>query len=66
MEIAGKRLAIHHVDGPVGVRGRRSDNALIRARLGWAPNRPLREGLQTTYRWIEAQAKAGNADREPA
>jgi len=66
MEIAGKRLAIRHVDGPVGVRGRRSDNTLIRARLGWAPSRPLREGLQATYRWIEAQVKSGSLDRESA
>jgi len=66
MEIAGKRLAIRHVDGPVGVRGRCSDNTLIRARLGWAPSRPLREGLQATYRWIEAQVKSGSLDRESA
>ena len=58
MEIAGKRLAIHHVDGPLGVRGRRSDNRLIRERLGWAPGRPLREGLERTYRWIEAQVNS--------
>ena len=58
MEIAGKRLAIHHIDGPLGVRGRRSDNRLIRERLGWAPSRPLREGLERTYRWIEAQVRS--------
>ncbi len=58
MDIAGKPLAIHHVDGPLGVRGRRSDNRLIRERLGWVPSRPLREGLERTYRWIEAQVQA--------
>jgi nucleoside-diphosphate-sugar epimerase len=55
MDIAGKRLHIRHIPGPLGVRGRRSDNRLIAARLGWAPSRPLREGLETTYRWIEQQ-----------
>lgn len=63
MEVAGKRVAIRHVDGPLGVRGRRSDNTFIRERIGWAPSRPLREGLNATYRWIEAQVKAGREDR---
>jgi len=55
MHIAGKKLSIRHIDGPLGVRGRRSDNRLITERLNWAPTRPLREGLETTYRWIEVQ-----------
>lgn len=55
MEIAGRRLAIRHIQGPLGVRGRRSDNRLIAQRLGWAPSRPLREGLAKTYAWIAAQ-----------
>lgn len=55
MEIAGRKLAVRHIPGPLGVRGRNSDNALIREKLGWAPNRPLREGLESTYAWIAAQ-----------
>ncbi len=55
MEIAGKPLRMRHVPGPLGVRGRRSDNRLIAERLGWAPSRPLREGMEKTYRWIEEQ-----------
>lgn len=55
MEIAGKKLTLRHVPGPLGVRGRNSDNRLIREKLGWAPGRLLREGLETTYRWIEQQ-----------
>jgi nucleoside-diphosphate-sugar epimerase len=55
MEVAGKKLSIRHVRGPLGVRGRNSDNRLIRAKLGWAPSLPLREGLRTTYAWIERQ-----------
>jgi len=58
MNIAGKKLSIKHISGPLGVRGRNSDNRLIRERLGWAPSRPLREGLEKTYRWIEDQVRA--------
>ncbi len=54
-EIAGKQLRIRHSDGPQGVRSRNSDNAQIRAMLGWEPTLPLREGLVPTYRWIEAK-----------
>jgi len=53
MEIAKKKIAIKHISGPLGVRGRNSDNRLILERLGWAPSRPLREGLEKTYSWIE-------------
>ena len=56
--IAGKRLRLRHVPGPTGVRGRNSDNRLIIDRLHWAPSRPLREGLEQTYRWIETQVHA--------
>ena len=52
MRIAGKNLKIRHIPGPLGVRGRNSDNHLIRAKLGWAPGRPLHEGLESTYSWI--------------
>jgi nucleoside-diphosphate-sugar epimerase len=53
--ISGKRLRLDHVPGPLGVRGRNSDNALIREMLGWAPSRPLREGLEKNYAWISSQ-----------
>jgi nucleoside-diphosphate-sugar epimerase len=58
MEIAGKKLSIKHIPGPLGVRGRNSDNKMIRERLGWAPERPLREGLEKTYSWIAKQVEA--------
>jgi len=54
-EIAGKKLAVNHIDGPTGVRGRNSDNRLIKERLGWAPSQSLRAGLEKTYAWIERQ-----------
>ena len=55
MGIAGKKLSIRHISGPTGVRGRNSDNHLIQAKLGWVPSRPLREGLEKTYSWIDMQ-----------
>lgn len=59
MEIAGKSLSIKHIPGPLGVRGRNSDNRMIKSALGWAPSRPLREGLENTYSWVAAQVRAG-------
>ena len=56
--IAGKNLSFHHIAGPTGVRGRTSDNRLIRETLGWAPSARLRDGLQSTYRWIAEQVVA--------
>lgn len=55
MQIAGKKLTLKHIEGPTGVRGRNSDNALIREKLGWAPSASLRSGLVTTYEWISRQ-----------
>lgn len=56
MDIAGKKLGINHIDGPLGVRGRNSDNRLIAQALGWAPEQPLRTGLEKTFAWINTQA----------
>lgn len=55
-DIAGKRIEIDHIPGPQGVRGRNSDNRLIKEKLGWAPSQTLRAGLEKTYAWIERQA----------
>ncbi len=57
MEIAGKKLSMNHIPGPLGVRGRNSDNRLIFEKLGWRPSKPLRDGLEKTYAWIEEQVK---------
>ncbi len=64
MDIAGKRLTIKHMPGPLGVRGRNSDNKLINKMLGWSPSMSLREGLEKTYPWIEAQVKAKKIGKE--
>ena len=52
MEIAGKKLSVNHIPGPLGVRGRNSDNDLIKDKLGWGPNYTLQNGLEKTYQWI--------------
>jgi GDP-D-mannose 3', 5'-epimerase len=61
MDVAGKELGIHHIKGPLGVRGRNSDNKLIFEKLSWRPNRPLREGLQKTYAWVANQVEMTRA-----
>jgi GDP-D-mannose 3',5'-epimerase len=53
--IAGKSLCKRHVGGPAGVRGRNSDNRLIREKLGWSPSSMLINGLRVTYEWISSQ-----------
>lgn len=55
-DLDGKRIGKKHIPGPLGVRGRNSDNRLIREELHWAPSQPLRTGLEPTYRWIKTQA----------
>jgi GDP-D-mannose 3', 5'-epimerase len=62
-DIAGKQIAIKHILGPQGVRGRNSDNRLIREKLGWAPSQPLRAGLEKTYGWIEQQVNRNSNPR---
>ncbi|BBZ09361.1 NAD-dependent dehydratase [Mycolicibacterium doricum] len=58
IEISGKRdVELTHVPGPQGVRGRNSDNSLLREVLHWEPRVSLEDGLTETYRWIEAQVR---------
>lgn len=54
-QAAKKSVGIRHVPGPLGVRGRNSDNRLIEARLGWRPQAPLSRGIEATYAWIARQ-----------
>lgn len=58
MDIADKHIRIKHIEGPTGVRGRNSDNALIKEKLGWAPSYSLKDGLTHTYQWIAQQLQA--------
>ncbi len=55
--IADKSIQLEHIPGPLGVRGRNSENTLIKQRLGWAPSQPLRVGMEKTYAWIDGQIK---------
>lgn len=57
-EISGKSLRVRHISGPLGVRGRNSDNRLIREKLGWEPSAKLREGIQRTYGWIADKVRS--------
>ena len=56
-QIAQKNIIKKYIDGPQGVRGRNSDNNLIKESIGWAPTKPLTWGLSKTYQWIENQVK---------
>jgi nucleoside-diphosphate-sugar epimerase len=57
-DIAGIKIEVQHVDGPMGVRGRNSDNTLLRQVLNWEPEVSLEEGLNRTFPWIEDQVRA--------
>jgi nucleoside-diphosphate-sugar epimerase len=61
-EIAGKRFSKNHVPGPLGVRGRNSQNDLIGEKLGWKPSLPLKAGLERTYAWISQQVSECKED----
>ena len=63
---AGVEITKKHIEGPMGVRGRNSDNALLRQVLGWEPAISLEDGLSETYAWIESQVKSASANGGPA
>lgn len=56
-DAAGIAVQKKHIDGPQGVRGRNSDNTLLRETLGWEPEISLEDGLKRTYDWIEEQTR---------
>ena len=55
ISISGKNLSIKNIPGPTGVRGRNSDNRLLKEKLNWVPSMPLIEGMKLTYEWISIQ-----------
>ena len=55
-KVSGKNVEKNHIDGPLGVRGRNSNNDLIREKLGWDYSQTLEEGIHKTYEWINKQA----------
>jgi nucleoside-diphosphate-sugar epimerase len=61
-EIAGIKVKRNYnLDAPKGVRGRSSENSMIKSRLGWEPSIPLQTGLERTYAWIFDQMKSGGS-----
>ena len=54
-KVSGKKVEKNHIEGPLGVRGRNSNNDLIREKLGWDYEQTLEEGIRKTYEWIESQ-----------
>ena len=57
ISISGKQLSLNNIPGPMGVRGRNSDNRLIKEKLKWAPSSMLAVGMEQTYKWVEAQVQ---------
>jgi nucleoside-diphosphate-sugar epimerase len=58
-KVAGKAVQRRHkLDAPLGVRGRNSNNDLVREKLGWDYSQPLEEGIRKTYEWISEQIKS--------
>jgi len=57
-KVAHKKVTKKHIDGPLGVRGRNSNNDLIREKLGWDYEQSLEEGIRKTYTWIMEQINA--------
>ena len=58
-KVAGKNIDKKHIDGPLGVRGRNSNNDLVREKLGWDYSQTLEEGIRKTYEWIFLQIDKG-------
>ena len=56
-KVARKNIQKNYIDGPLGVRGRNSNNDLIREKLGWDYSQTLEEGIRKTYKWIQKQIK---------
>ena len=56
-KVAEKEVGKIHIDGPLGVRGRNSNNDLIRENLGWDYSQSLEEGILKTYNWIKKQTQ---------
>jgi len=56
--VAGKEVKKNHINGPLGVRGRNSNNDLIREKLGWDYSQTLEEGIRKTYNWIKEQIES--------
>lgn len=66
IDISGKDVGIENIPGPLGVRGRNSDNRQIEKKLGWSPSQSLREGMEKTYDWISGEIRRQDNQRPAA
>lgn len=62
-KVAGYEVSVKHIEGPLGVRARNSDNSLILSKLDWQPTIPISKGIEKTYAWIEEQVIARANER---
>ena len=62
IEISGKKLDLLHIPGPLGVRGRNSDNQLFEKKIGWRVSEKLVDGLYKTYPWVLNQVETHGKD----
>lgn len=60
---SNKNIEIRNIPGPVGVRGRNSDNRLIREKLGWAPSQPLAVGMEVLFAWVNTRVRSNNSQQ---
>ena len=65
-KVAGKTIKKNHIDGPLGVRGRNSNNDLIREKLGWDYEQTLEDGIRKTYNWIMGEIAKDMVDQAAA
>ena len=63
-KVADKEIKINHIDGPLGVRGRNSQNDMIREKLKWDYQYSLEEGMSLTYNWIADQVYQTQLDEK--
>lgn len=63
ISISGKNITVNNIPGPLGVRGRNSDNRLINERLGWQPSLTLRAGMERTFEWISTEIQKQHNER---
>ena len=61
IDISGKNLIVNNISGPLGVRGRNSDNKLYLEKIGWRVSQPLKTGIEKTYDWINTQVLSKSA-----
>ena len=64
-KVSKKKVEKNHIDGPLGVRGRNSNNDLVREKLDWDYEQPLEDGIRKTYEWINWQILKDMYKAEP-